>query len=147
MLSKLLQPETRLFVPLWMEGDVFLARMITALTILCRYVLLGLPAGASLDVFSHVKWSCESTAESQREQLDKCGLSTKIGEEYDDVDELKDLQALYQRLVRTFWRRSLMHIPLLIEAVLTWVDPTLSSVKCPQTLQFLMENESVYNAL
>ena len=63
------------------------------------YVLLALPSNAPPEVFDHVKWSCNETANSQRERLQACGVGvrTLLGR-WSDIDEVTDVHALLERL-------------------------------------------------
>ena len=60
------------------------------------YVLLSIPIPiAAVDsIFDNIRWSSAETASDQRGQLEKGGLTVKIGDTLSDVDEPADLQHL-----------------------------------------------------
>jgi glycosyltransferase A (GT-A) superfamily protein (DUF2064 family) len=62
------------------------------------YVLLCLPTLCPETVFQRIPWSCERTGRVQRDRLDEAGVGCLMGEEMPDIDEVEDLDQLWDEL-------------------------------------------------
>ncbi|KAJ8600679.1 hypothetical protein CTAYLR_007434 [Chrysophaeum taylorii] len=64
------------------------------------YVLAALPAHCPSDVFFHVEWSTDHTADSQRARIRECGVPVSPAgfEPWEDVDDQTDVRSLAARL-------------------------------------------------